>query len=220
MEPSDILPIIKKRRSVKKYLPQVPDWEQITRVVEAGRYAPSCGNLQNWSFIVCYDPGVRGKIAQACLEQYWMQEAPIHIVVCAQPNKAERYYGLRGERLYSVQNCAAASMNIILEAESLGLATCWVGAFEEEALKRILHCEEFIRPQAVITMGYAAGKVAKPPKYPIETVMYLNKWRNKVKDPAKYSKDYAQLWEKNYRTFAESLKKGVQKGKEFIRGKI
>lgn len=210
----DILPILQKRRSVRRYLPKVPSWEQITKVVDAGRMAPTSGNVQDWKAIVCYDPDLRETLAMACVEQEWMVEAPVHIVVCAQPEKAERYYGLRGERLYSVQNCAAAAMCMIMEATSLGLSTCWVGAFEEEAIKRALKCEEYVRPQIVITLGYASEVPAKPPKFPLESMMYMNAWRGKIKDISKVMADYSVKWERNYRKFLEAMKKGVEKGKK------
>ena len=68
--------------------------------------------------------------AKAAFEQFEISMAGALVVVCAEPEKAERYYGMRGERLYSTQNCAAAIQNMLLEAHSLGLGTRWIGAFD------------------------------------------------------------------------------------------
>src|SRR3989338_6232743 len=103
-EIKDILDIIKSRRSITKYLPKPVEWEYVARIIDAARHAPSCGNLQNWKFVVVLDPAKRKAIAEAAVQQYWMITAPVHIIVCAEPEKAERYYGIRGERLYTVQN--------------------------------------------------------------------------------------------------------------------
>src|SRR3989338_8621934 len=115
----DILDLIKERRTIQQFLPKFVSWEIISKVLDAGRHAPSSGNLQNWKFIVAIESEVKHKLAEACYDQYEIALAGALIVVCAEPEKAERYYGLRGERLYSVQNCAAAIENMLLEAHSL-----------------------------------------------------------------------------------------------------
>ena len=190
---SDILEIIKSRRNVKYFLPKFVSWENISRVLDAGRHAPSCGNIQNWKFIVVFDPGQKQSIAEATFEQFEVASAWVLIVVCAEVEKAERYYGLRGERLYSIQNCAAAIENMLLEAHSLGLGTAWIGAFDEEAVKSLCAIPEEVRPQAIIALGYAKDIPPKPPKYPLETLVYFGRWRSKLRDPAKYMNDIAGI---------------------------
>jgi len=191
----DILELIKSRRSITKYQPKPVPWELVSRIVDAARHAPSCGNIQNWKFIVVLSPEKRKAIAEAALQQYWMMSAPVYIVVCGEPEQAERYYGVRGDRLYTVQNCAAAVQNILLEAHSLGLGACWVGAFDEDMLKRCITAEEFVRPQAIVTIGYAAEVPPRPPKNPLNVVTYFEKWRGVVRDPLHYMRDYALIWE-------------------------
>ena len=212
----DILELIKSRRSITKYLPKPVEWEKVSRLIDAARHAPSCGNLQNWKFIVVLDAEKRKAIAEAALQQYWMAQAPVHIVVCAEPEKAERYYGIRGERLYTIQNCAAAVQNILLEAQSLGLGSCWIGAFDEEMVKKTLTVEEFARPQAIVTIGYAAEVPPKPPKYPLNAITFFNYWRNVVRDPARYMREYAVIWQRSIQKGKETVKKVAEKVKEQI----
>ncbi|MFC1800423.1 nitroreductase family protein [Nanoarchaeota archaeon] len=119
---------IKTRRSIRKYKPVPVPRALVAKVVDAGRFAPSSGNLQNWKFIVVTDEGLKKAIAEACLEQYWMEKASVHIVMVAEPDKAKRFYGKRG-MLYTTQNIAAATENMLLCAHSIGLGACWVGAF-------------------------------------------------------------------------------------------
>ncbi|HLC52853.1 MAG TPA: nitroreductase family protein [Candidatus Nanoarchaeia archaeon] len=190
---SDILDVIKSRRTVKNFLPKYVSWENISKVLDAGRHAPSCGNIQNWKFIVVIDPNQKLDLAKATYEQYDIAMASVLIVVCGEPEKAERYFGVRGERLYTVQNCAAAIENMLLEAHSIGLGGAWIGAFDEESVKSICGIPEEIRPQAIVAVGYPKDLPNKPPKYPLEVVVYFHKWRGKSRDPAKYMDDYATI---------------------------
>ncbi len=201
----DILELIMTRRNVKHFLPKFVSWEKTAKIIDAGRHAPSCGNVQNWKFIVIFDPSQKQQVAEACFEQYEIAEAGVLIVVCAELDKAERYYGLRGERLYSIQNCAAAIQNMLLEAHSLGLGTRWVGAFDEGAIKSQLAIPEEIRPQAIIAIGYAREIPPKLPKYPLEVVTYFHKWRNRMRDPAKYMNDIATILARKATAAKEAL---------------
>ena len=170
------------RRTIRKYKNVKVEWEKVGRVLEAGRAAPSSGNIQNWMFIAVDDEGKRKAIAEACFQQYWMAVAPIHIVICAKPEEVKRHYGIRGERLYSVQNCAAAAENMVLMAHDQGLGTCWVGAFDEDKIKSLLGIVKEARPQIIITIGYADEVPDIPSKYKLDNVVYFNKWWGRIKD--------------------------------------
>ena len=189
----DILELITSRRTIKHFLPKFVSWENIAKVIDAARHAPSSGNIQNWKFIVILETEIKQGIAQAAYDQYEITQAGVLIVVCAEIEKAERYYGMRGERLYSVQNCAAAVENMLLEAQSLGLGTRWIGAFDEEEVRSLLKIPDEARPQAIVALGYPKEIPPKPAKYPLETVVYFHRWRNKLRDPAKYMNDIAAI---------------------------
>ncbi|GIU69587.1 MAG: NADH dehydrogenase [Candidatus Woesearchaeota archaeon] len=131
----ETLEAINQRRSIRKYLDKPVEFEKITTIIDSARKAPSAGNLQDWSFIIVTDKNLIKQVASYALEQYWIATAPALIVVCGLPEKHEMYYGLRGKRLYNIQDCAAAIENILLSATDLGLGTCWVGAFEEEKIR-------------------------------------------------------------------------------------
>ena len=170
------------RRSVRKFKNVKVEWEKIGKVLEAGRASPSSGNIQNWMFIAVDDEGKRKAIAEACFQQYWMSIAPIHIVICAKPEEVKRHYGIRGERLYSVQNCAAAAENMLLMAHDQGLGACWIGAFDEDRVKDILGVVKEARPQIIIPIGYADEEPTIPSKYKLDNVVYMNKWWGRIKD--------------------------------------
>jgi len=172
---------IKTRRSIRKYKVKEIDWEKIVRIVDAGKFAPSAGNIQNWKFVVVRDDSVREKLSAAAFDQDWMNDAPVHIVVVGEPSKAQRFYGARGERLYTIQGCAAAVENMLLVAYELGLGSCWVGAFDEGKVKRVLNMTEDVVPQAIITIGYADEKPDMPSRREMEHTIYLDKWKGQGK---------------------------------------
>jgi nitroreductase len=201
----DILELIKSRRTIKSYDPKFVNWDYLSKILEAGRHAPCSGNIQNWKFIVVIEPSQKKDLAVAAYEQYEIALAGALIVVCAEPEKAERYYGLRGERLYTTQNCAAAVQNMLLEAQSLGLGTTWIGAFDEEAVRDSCGIPKNIRPQAIIAVGFPKEIPEKPPKYPLETLVYFGSWQNKFRDPSKYLNDIATIMARKVNAAKESL---------------
>ena len=172
----DVFEAITKRRSIRKYLDIPVEWEKVGRILEAARHSPSAGNIQEWKFIVVTKPEIRREIASAALSQEWIANAPVNIVIVALIEKIKRHYGLRGERLYSIQDCAVAATNIMLAAQELGLATCWVGAFDENKLQRALNLPDDVRPQIILTLGYADEKPPVPPRYPLVGLVYFEKY--------------------------------------------
>ena len=179
----DVFEAIRSRRSIRKFKDKQVPWDNIVTIMQAGKYAPSAGNLQNCKFIVVKSDAKRIAIAKACMQQEWMEIAPIFIVVVAEPEKAERYYGARGARLYTIQGCAAAMENMLLTAHSLGLGACWVGAFDEYELFRILNLPEEKSVQGIIVIGYADETPQPPPKYRIEHMMFFEKWWGRLEAP-------------------------------------
>jgi len=204
----DALECIKKRRSIRKFLDKPVEWDKVGKILDAGRYAPSSGNLQDWYFIVVDDKEKRKKLAEASSRQYWMADAPIHIVVCNIVHYAKMYYGLRGERLYSIQNCAAAVENMLLAATALGLGSCWVGAFDENKVCEILQIPDRARPQAIVVIGYAAEQPPEPSRKSLENVTFLNR----------YGENAGRIKDINYTLGDTSaiFREAAEKGKSFL----
>jgi nitroreductase len=173
----ELLDLIKKRRSVRKFRNVLIEKDKLMKVLQAGHWAPTAGNLQSWKFIVVKEKKTREEIAEAAFNQMWLTEAPVLIIIGAELAKIKRYYGVRGERLYAVQECAAAIENMIIEAESLNLSTCWVGAFDEAAIKRILEIPDSTRPQAIVALGYGDETPPVPSKYGLKDVVYFEKFK-------------------------------------------
>lgn len=153
-----VLEAIKTRRSVRRYKPDtVPD-EVLARVLDAARFAPSGKNLQPWKFVVVRSPETRKRLAEASANQTFLAEAPLVIVACGNP---EACYARMGRYMKSWPvDVACAVEHLMLQAASEGLGTCWIGAFEELAVKDILGVPAEIKVLALTPLGYPSEEPA------------------------------------------------------------
>lgn len=154
----DLFDAIKGRRSVRIFQPKELSEEDLTNIFEAARWAPSAGNIQPWILIAVKSCEKKIKLAKAALGQDFIAEAPIVIVTCVDLHQAHSTYGERGEALYCLQDSAAAIQNMLLASFALGLGGCWVGAFQEETVSKILGLTQRYKPVALIPIGYPAEK--------------------------------------------------------------
>jgi len=174
----DVFEVIKKRRSIRKYKSGVIPKEHLRAILEAAIWAPNAGNLQPWEFILVESHEKKKELAKAALNQFFIAEAPVVIVVCANVMRTASIYGERGAKLYCIQDTAAAIQNILLAACALGYGTCWVGAFRDSEVKRILNIPDEVRPVAIIPIG-VPGEDPKPRKRrPLEKVLFFETYGN------------------------------------------
>jgi nitroreductase len=97
------------------------------------------------------------------------------VVVCADLDHIGQSYGSRGRETYSLQDTAAATMNMLLTITDLGLASCWIGAFDEDKAAKLLRLEGGIRPVAMLPIGYSSDDPAPPKRKPLaQVVSYLD----------------------------------------------
>jgi len=176
-EKFDILfSLIKKRGSVRKYSKKRVSDELILKILETARNAPSAGNHQPWEFIVVRNRDIKSDLVEAAYYQEWMLTAPVFIVACINMRLAGAVFGERGLKLYGSQDVAAAIENMLLAAEALGLGTCWVGSFSEVMVARILQCPDYVRPCAIITLGYPAEEPYRPLLQSLEEFSHLERF--------------------------------------------
>lgn len=166
---------IKNRRSVRKFKKKNIEKEKLIKILESAINAPSSGNLQNWEFIVIRNDETKKLLAKAALNQNFIAEANVVIVACSNDEKIS-FYGRRGKELYAIQNVSAAIQNILLAANDLGIGSCWIGAFNEKEIKKILEIPENVRPLAIIPLGYPAEIPEKPPRRAISQVVFEEKY--------------------------------------------
>ena len=147
-----ILEVIARRRSIRKYREDPIPEKVLGRVLEAARLAPSGKNLQPWKFIIIKDKSLKDKLAVASVGQFFITKAPVVIVACGFPDNCYSRLG-RYMKSWPV-DVAIALEHLILQAEEEGLGTCWIGAFEEEEVKRILGIPENVKVLALTPLGY------------------------------------------------------------------
>jgi nitroreductase len=165
----DVFEAISKRRSIRKYKDTAIEADKLDKILEAARIAPSAANRQEWKFLVVKDKETRQKLVNAANGQNFVGEAPVTIVAIS--TESERVMPC-GQYAYTVDLSIAVSF-MILEATELGLGTCWLGAFNEDEVKKILNIPEEIRVPAMFTLGYAdEDPISRPRKDLSDIVRY------------------------------------------------
>jgi len=201
---------IKNRRSIRNFINKEVGMDQLSQILEAGTFAPSSGNLQNWFFILVTDQALKDQLSTACLNQNWLARVPVLIIVVADPSKVEREYGERGKKIYSIQNASAAIQNMLLAATELGLGSCWVSAFDELIVKRALAIPDEKTVHGIIPVGYSNERIISPSRYKLTSVVFFEQWGAKIKDMDLTLRDYSEVLRKR-------LKKGGEKVKKFAK---
>jgi len=192
------------RRSIRKYKDKELPVSLVGEILDLARFSPSSGNLQNWKVVIVTDLDKRQEIADACLQQDWMVEAPVFLAICNDYKDVRKHYGKIG-KMFSIQNCANFAFAVTLCATEFGVSSCWIGAFDNEAIHRILEIPEDMDPEIILTLGYA-NETKKPsmredPNY----LAYINEWgENCTEFPSHINKLIS----------AEKLKKHLKKLKK------
>jgi nitroreductase len=155
----DVFDCMRESHSVRSFEQQDIPEPTLTRILEAGCWAPSAGNLQPWYFYVVKNQEVKRKIAEACFEQSQIETSPVSIVILADPARSNEKYGERGAQLYCLQDTAVAAENMILAAYGLGIDTCWVGAFDEIKVQQAVEAPPRLRAVAILCLGYSDEEV-------------------------------------------------------------
>ena len=146
----DVSAAIGQRRSVRAYKAVEVEEEKLKKILEAARLSPSASNQQSWKFIVVRNRETKKKLARAAFGQSFIGEAPVVMVACGTESKAVMACG---QPTHSVDVSIACAF-MILQAYELGLGTCWIGAFEEGEVKKILEIPKSVRVVAMIPLGY------------------------------------------------------------------
>lgn len=139
------------------------------KVFEAANMAPSAGNLQAYQVRVVRDEAKRRELAKAAHDQGYIAQAPVCLVFFADPGRSSEKYGKRGAELYSIQDATIAGSFAMLAAADLGLATVWVGDFDEKKVQQILQTTD-LRPVVMFSLGYAAEQPSPSPRRAIEEI--------------------------------------------------
>lgn len=146
----ELMEAIKTRFSVRAYQKKDVEEKKVEAILEAARLAPSASNRQEWRFIVVRDKAKRELLMKAAKDQKFVGEAPVVIACCAE---TDNHLMSCGQLCYPI-DLAIAIDHMTLKAVEEGLGTCWIGAFYEDQVKKLLAIPTEIRVVALLPLGY------------------------------------------------------------------
>ena len=172
---------IKKRHSVKRFKLKKPDYGKILEAIEAATKGPLAGNIPTLKFMLISDKEKIAQLAEASTQDF-VGSTHYVVVVCSDPSNCVRSYEKRGE-MYCLQQAGAAIQNFLLKITEMKLATCWVGAFSDKTVKRILKIPDNVRVDGLFPVGYELGKLEQKNKPSLDASVYFDTWKNKYMKP-------------------------------------
>ncbi len=168
-----VIDAIKGRFSVRSYLIKSVKDSDLHTILEAARLSQSAKNLQDWRFIIVRDESMRKMLSIAARDQQFVAAAPVVIVCCGIGTK---YVMTCGQYSYNI-DVAIAMENMALVSYELGLGTCWLGAFYEDQVKKLLEIpEDDIRVVGLLTVGYPTVQDRVKKRKPLADIIRYEKW--------------------------------------------
>ncbi len=168
----DALTVIYRRKSVRKYLDKPVSREQLTVLMKAGMAAPTAADKRSWAFVAVTERAVLDSLAESSPSGKMLRQAAAAIVVCGDTRRA------LNSNVWT-QDCSAASQNILLAAEAIGLGAVWIGIYPEyfkyNHVRRTLGIPMEVIPLNIISIGWPTG--AKKPKQKFDPDnIHWNEW--------------------------------------------
>jgi nitroreductase len=161
-----------ERRSIRKYTEKKVEESKVKTLLEAGMSAPSAHNEQPWHFVVIDNREILDKIPEFHPYSQMLRGAPLAILVCCDTS------GLDNEDFW-VQDCSAATENILVEARNIGLGSVWMGIYPKKELmkgiKELTYLPDGIIPFSLISIGYPAYEKEPSGRFSEDRV-HRNKW--------------------------------------------
>jgi nitroreductase len=178
----EMLDLIIRRQSDRKYSNRLIETEKLERIIEAGRMAPSACNAQPWKFIIVTDPKLIEQIAEAASAKLigmnmFVSQAPAQIVIVREnSNFSSKVGSTIKSKDYSHIDIGIASENICLQARAEGIGSCIIGWFDEKQLRKILGIPSSKRVELIITLGYSLSEHRNKKRKPKEATVSYNKY--------------------------------------------
>jgi nitroreductase len=174
--------ILRGRRSIRRFLPRPVEPEKLRACLEAARIAPSAHNVQPWRFLVVDDPALKERLAAEAFSGLYSgskfaAQAPVILVLLARAGKAVARVGSRIQGVsFYLLDMGIAGEHIALQAEELGLATCWMGWFNYRRARKVLAIPRAFKLVAMMPLGYAASRPRRePPRRDYKEIVAFNK---------------------------------------------
>jgi len=176
---------IATRKSTRKYNEKSVEDKEIIQLIKSARLAPSGSNTQPWNFVIVRSEETKAKIAVANNNQEWMKDAPVFIVCVADIRcriKEDRVIHLDEnsdlpELKQIIRDTAIAIEHILLEAENIGLSSCWTAWYYQKNIRPIMNIPDDKYVVGIITIGYSEGSGKSVPRKPLESMIRYEKWQ-------------------------------------------
>ena len=160
----DFETVVKRRRMCREFLDHDVPQHKIDRILELASRYPSAGHTEPQEFIVVRDQRVKHELARAALDQMFVVQAPLVIIVISDVRRSARRYGERGVRFFSIIDGAFVAMLILLAVVEEGLGACFVGSFYDEEVQEVLSLPQEVRPIGIIPIGNCAEAPRRFPR--------------------------------------------------------
>jgi len=176
----DFMDVVKSRKSIRGYSEREVEEEKLNQILEAARISPSWANKQCVQYVIVKE---KAKITElAGIFNSWLKQAPIIMVACADPKESGSHNGMD----YYLVDVGISMQQLILAATDQGLSTCWIGAFDETKIKKILKVPNTVRVVAMTPIGYPAEEslgtkiikkfIGSEKRKTIDQIVHIDKW--------------------------------------------
>lgn len=168
----DILPAITARWSAKRFLSRPLSDQQVERILQAGRLAPSAKNRQQWRFVVVGRPDLRAKLADAAFGAEQVVTAPVTIAVCT----TNIDYRMPNGQLSHPVDLSIASAFMMLQATHEGIGSCAMTTFDEQEVHSLLTIPHAMRVVMMLTFGYTGQEPPPRSRKPLADIVTYEHW--------------------------------------------
>lgn len=172
----DFETVVKRRRMCREFLEREVPQEKIDRILDLASRYPSAGHTEPQEFIVVHNRRIKEDLAHAALDQMFVAQAPLVIVVVSDVRRSARRYGERGVRFFSIIDGAFVAMLILLAVVEEGLGACFVGSFYDEEVQEVLSLPQEVRPIGIIPIGYCAEGPRKFRRRSREQIVHCDRY--------------------------------------------
>ncbi len=174
--------VIAQRRSIRRYLNKPVEREKILECVEAARLAPSADNVQPWRFVVIDDPDLRERFAREVFSGIYSvskfaAKAPVLILILARLDIIANRIGRQIQNVhFYLIDTGIAGEHLVLQAEELGIGTCWIGWFNPRKARKVLNIPKKYKIVSLLSLGYYEKRPCRAKKRKsLEDIAWFNK---------------------------------------------
>jgi nitroreductase len=178
--------LVKSRRSIRRYLDKPVEREKILTCIEAARLAPSADNVQPWRFLIIDDPDLKAQFSKEVFSGIYFvtkfaAKAPVLIMILARLDIIANRIGKQIQNIhYYYIDIGIAGEHIVLQAEELGLGTCWIGWFNPRKARKFLKIPRKYKIVSLMAMGYYERKPSRERiRKKLEEIVWFNKIEEK-----------------------------------------